>query len=164
MKNKLLYTVITFVFTFLFSFFCFSQEMKFEGIHPPNPEVLKLLEREGAIMDSVTNVKERDSLRRELLSKRWFYHGIDGLPISLEGLTKRQTKNQFKQLDFKVISETLYQYETTAILVSVFWQKIMDKGELKENTRSNLIVMGLENGEWKMQADIIGMNPKIKKD
>ena len=80
-------------------------------------------------MDSVTNVKERDSLRKELLSKGWFYHGVDGLPISLDGLTKRQTKNQFKQLDFKVISETLYQYETTAILVSVFWQKVMDKGE-----------------------------------
>ena len=38
----------------------------------------------------------------------------------------------------------------------------MDKGELRENYRSNLIVMGLENGVWKMQADIIGMNPKIK--
>ena len=65
-------------------------------------------------------------------------------------------------LDFKIISETLYQYETTAILISVFWQKNMDKGELRENYRSNLIVMGLENGVWKMQADIIGMNPKIK--
>ncbi|HPG12713.1 MAG TPA: hypothetical protein PLU37_14365 [Chitinophagaceae bacterium] len=148
----------------LFSISSYEQEMKFEGTHPPNPEVLKLLEREGAIMDSKTNVKERDSLRSRLISKGWFYHGIDGLPISLDGLTKRQTKNQFKQLEAKVISETLYQYETTAILVSIFWQKVLDKGELKENTRSNLIVMGLENGEWKMQADIIGMNPKIKQD
>lgn len=153
---------ILLILSITFSITATAQEMKFEGTHPPNPEVLKLLEREGAIMDSVTNVKERDSLRRELLSKGWFYHGIDGLPISLEGLTKRQTKNQFKQLEAKVISETLYQYETTAILVSVFWQKIMDKGELKENYRSNLIVMGLENGKWKMQADIIGMNPKLK--
>ena len=146
----------------LLSFFADAQEMKFEGTHPQNPDVLKLLEREGIIMDSVTNVKERDSLRKELLSTAWFYHGIDGLPISLEGLTKRQTKNQFQMLDFKIISETLYRYETTAILISVFWQKNMDKGELRENYRSNLIVMGLENGVWKMQADIIGMNPKIK--
>lgn len=146
----------------LFSFSTYAQQMKFEGTHPPHPQVLKLLERESAIMDSVTNVKERDSLRSEFLSKGWFYHGIDGLPISLDGLTKRQTKNQFKQLEAKIISETLYQYETTAILVSVFWQKVMDKGELKENYRSNLMVMGLENGEWKMQADIIGMNPKVK--
>ena len=35
MKYKLLYTAITFVFTFLFSVDCFSQEMKFEGTHPP---------------------------------------------------------------------------------------------------------------------------------
>lgn len=146
----------------LLSFFAHAQEMKFEGTHPPNPDVLKLLEREGIIMDSVKNVKERDSLRKELLSTGWFYHGIDGLPISLDGLTERQTKNQFQMLDFKIISETLYQYETTAIFVSVFWQKNMDKGELRENYRSNLIVMGLENGVWKMQADIIGMNPKIK--
>ncbi|MGB4845295.1 MAG: hypothetical protein WBP16_12585 [Ferruginibacter sp.] len=139
-----------------------AQQMKFAGTHPPHPAVLQLLEREGAIMDSVTNVKERDSLRKELLSAGWFYHGIDGLPISHDGLTNRQTKNQFQLLEAKIISETLYQYETTAIFVSVFWQKNMDKGELRENYRSNLIVMGLENGVWKMQADIIGQNPKIK--
>ncbi|MGB4844129.1 MAG: hypothetical protein WBP16_06675, partial [Ferruginibacter sp.] len=123
-----------------------AQQMKFAGTHTPHPAVLQLLEREGAIMDSITNLKERDSLRKELISAGWFYHGIDGLPISLDGLTKRQTKNEFKLVDFKIISETLYQYETTAIFVSVFWQKNMDKGELRENYRSNLIVMGLENG------------------
>lgn len=164
MNTKKISLIICFLIAL--TFFCLSshaQEMKFEGTHPPHPEVLKLLEREGAIMDSITHVVERDRLRKALLSKGWFYHGIDGLPISVDGLTKRQNNNQFKQLDFRVISETLYQYETTAILVSIFWQKNMDKGEL-ENYRSNLIVMGLENGEWKMQADIIGMNPKIKKD
>lgn len=155
-------TVLCFFF-FLTALTAGAQDMKFAGTHPPNPEVLKLLEREGAIMDSITNVKERDSLRKELISTGWFYHGIDGLPISLDGLTKRQSKNEFKLIDFKIISETLYQYETTAILVSVFWQKNMDKGELRENYRSNLIVMGLENGAWKMQADIIGQNPKMKK-
>jgi len=136
--------------------------MKFEGTHPPNSDVLKLLEREGVIMDSVKNVVERDSLRRQIISQGWFYHGIDGKPINLDGLTKRQSKNQFQTLDFKIISETLYQYETSAILVSIFWQKITDKGELRENYRSNLLVIGLENGQWKIQADIIGQDPKMK--
>lgn len=137
-----------------------AQEMKFEGTHPPNPAVLKLLEKEALIFDTVKNVKERDSLRRQILSPAFFYHGIDGLPISLDGLTKRQTKNEFQSLESKVIRETLYQYETTAILIVVEWQKVKDKGEVHDNTNSYLIVMGIENGEWKIQADIIGRSPK----
>jgi len=159
MKSKNFY----FGFIFLmFTTIVSAQDMKFEGTHPPNSDVLKLLEREGVIMDSVKNVVERDSLRRQIISQGWFYHGIDGKPINLDGLTKRQSKNQFQTLDFKIISETLYQYETSAILVSIFWQKITDKGELRENYRSNLLVIGLENGQWKIQADIIGQDPKMK--
>jgi len=159
MKSKNFY----FGFIFLmFTTIVSAQDMKFEGTHPPNSDVLKLLEREGDIMDSVKNVVERDSLRRQIISQGWFYHGIDGKPINLDGLTKRQSKNQFQTLDFKIISETLYQYETAAILVSIFWQKITDKGELRENYRSNLLVIGLENGQWKIQADIIGQDPKMK--
>jgi len=159
MKSKNFY----FGFIFLmFTTIVSAQDMKFEGTHPPNSDVLKLLEREGDIMDSVKNVVERDSLRRQIISQGWFYHGIDGKPINLDGLTKRQSKNQFQTLDFKIISETLYQYETSAILVSIFWQKITDKGELRENYRSNLLVIGLENGQWKIQADIIGQDPKMK--
>jgi len=159
MKSKNFY----FGFIFLmFTTIVSAQDMKFEGTHPPNSDVLKLLEREGDIMDSVKNVVERDSLRRQIISQGWFYHGIDGKPINLDGLTKRQSKNQFQTLDFKIISETLYQYETSAMLVSIFWQKITDKGELRENYRSNLLVIGLENGQWKIQADIIGQDPKMK--
>lgn len=138
-----------------------AQEMKFAGTHPPNPEVLKLLDREGEIMDNEKNVSKRDSLRRQIISPAYFYHGIDGLPIALDGLTKRQTKNQFQLIEAKVLSETLYQYETTAILIVTEWQKVKDKGEIHENNNSYLVVMGLEKGEWKIQADIIGRNPKI---
>lgn len=138
-----------------------AQEMKFAGTHPPNPAVIKLLEREGEIMDKERNVSIRDSLRRQILSPAYFYHGIDGLPIELDGLTKRQTKNQFQFLEGKILSETLFQYETTAILIATQWQKVKDKGEIHEKYGSYLLVMGLENGEWKIQADIVGQNPKI---
>ena len=110
--------------------------MKFAGTHPPNKEVIRLLEREGEIFDKVRDVKKRDSLRQQITSKGFFYHGVDGKPINLDGLTKRQTKNEFQFLESKVISETLYQYETTAILVLMEWQKVRDKGEIHENVSS----------------------------
>ncbi|SMD45525.1 hypothetical protein SAMN00777080_4179 [Aquiflexum balticum DSM 16537] len=142
----------------------FSQEMKFAGTHPPNQEVIRLLERESEIFDQVRDVKKRDSLRQQITSKGFFYHGIDGKPIDLDGLTKRQTNNEFQFLESKILSETLYQYETTAILVLMEWQKVRDKGEIHENYNSVLIVMGLENGEWKIQADIVGRNPKLSEE
>ena len=141
-----------------------AQEMKFAGTHPPNKDVIRLLERESEIFEKVRDVKKRDSLRQQITSKGFFYHGMDGKPISLDGLTKRQTKNEFQSLESKLLSETLYQYETTAILVIMEWQKVRDKGEIHENFNSVLIVMGLENGEWKIQADIIGKNPKLSEE
>ncbi len=138
-----------------------AQEMKFAGTHPPNPEVLKLLDREGEIMDNEKNVSKRDSLRKQIVSPAYFYHGIDGLPIELDGLTKRQTKNEFQFLEGKVLRQTLYQYENTAILIVIEWLKVKDKGEIHENTNSYLLVMGIEKGEWKIQADIIGRKPNL---
>lgn len=142
----------------------YAQEMKYAGTHPPNKEVIKLLEKESDIFEKVRDVKRRDSLRKEITSKGFFYHGIDGKPINLDGLTKRQTKNGFQFLESEIISETLYQYESTAILVIMEWQKVKDKGEIRENYNSILIVMGIENGEWKIQADIVGRNPKLSKE
>lgn len=141
-----------------------AQEMKFAGTHPPNKDVLRLLERESEIFDKVRDLQKRDSLRQQITSKGFFYHGLDGKPISLDGLTKRQTKNEFQYLQSEVISETLYQYETTAILVLMEWQKVKDKGEIHINYNSVLIVMGIENGEWKIQADILGRNPKLSEE
>ena len=112
----------------LLSFFADAQEMKFEGTHPQNPDVLKLLEREGIIMDSVTNVKERDSLRKELLSTAWFYHGIDGLPISLEGLTKRQTKINFKCWTLKSSVKHYISMKLLLFLFQFSGKKIWIKG------------------------------------
>ena len=139
-----------------------AQDMKFEGTHPPNPKVLKLLERENEIFQNERNVKQRDSLRLEILSPAFFYFGQDAKPVNLEGLTKRQTKNEFEYLEGKVISETLYQYESTAILVVIEWEKGKDRGKIFEGYVSYLIVMGIENGEWKIQADIQGREPELR--
>lgn len=151
--------IITLVF--LCGVFCSmsAQEMKYAGTHPPNPDVLKLMERDAEIFDKYREVFVRDSLRKEIISPAYFYHGIDGKPIDIEGLTKRQTKNQFQLLEEEVLSETLYQYENSAILVYIVKLKVKDKGEIHDRLRSSLIVFSKENGEWKIMSDIVGQDP-----
>ena len=155
-----------FVFMLLFcvcSTMLSAQEMKYSGTHPPNPEVLKLMERDAEIFDKYREVSVRDSLRKEIISPAYFYHGIDGKPIDIEGLTKRQTKNQFLLLDEEVLSETLYQYENSAILVYTVKLKLKDKGEIHDRLRSSLIVFSKENGAWKIISDIVGQDPSPSK-
>ena len=156
-------SIILFCFITLFSSGTYSQEMKYAGTHPPNPEVLNLMERDAEIFDKYREVSVRDSLRKEIISPGYFYHGIDGKPIDIEGLTKRQTKNQFQLLEEEVLGETLYQYENSAILVYTVKLKIKDKGEIHDRLRSSLIVFCKENGKWKIISDIVGQDPTIEK-
>jgi hypothetical protein len=136
-----------------------AQEPKKEGVLPPNPEVLQLLQRYGEAFE-IRDVSERDAKRKDLVSPGYFYHGIDGAPIRLEGLTKRQTKNDFKVFADSTYDEVLYQYENTAVLIFKEWLHLKDKGVEKEVTNSVLILMGKENNMWVVIADIIGMKPK----
>ena len=133
--------------------------MTFAGTHPPDSAVLALLRTESEIMEKHRVVAVRDSLRKEILSPGWFYHGVDGMPIDLKGLTARQTRNGFKLIDAEVMREILYQYENTAILVLHERMTVEDKGERKEVYGSLIMVLGKENGRWKIQAEAIGSEP-----
>lgn len=157
MKKELLLILLA-----LIPSFAFTQIQKFEGTVKPDSAVLKLLTRYGEVFD-FRDVAVRDAKRKELVSPAYFYHSVDGAAISLAGLTKRQTKNNFKVLADSVYDEVLYQYENTAILIFKEWQHLTDKGVEKESINSVLIVMGKENGRWVVIADIIGMRPKEKK-
>jgi len=139
--------------------FTLAQEPKQEGALPPNPLVLQLLKRYGEAFE-LRDVSERDAKRKELVSPGFFYHGVDGAPIGLEGLTKRQTKNDFRVFADSTYDEVLYQYENTAVFIFKEWQHLKDKGVEKEVTNSVLILMGRENNKWVVLADIIGMKPK----
>jgi len=150
---------ILFLIIYIFSFPTHAQEIKYAGTHPPNSEVLALMERDAEIFEKYKNVSVRDSLRKEIISKAYFYHGIDGKPIDIDGLTKRQTKNEFQLLEDKVVDEVLYQYENSAILVYKSYLKLKDKGEIHERFRSNLMVFSKEDGKWKIIADIVGQDP-----
>lgn len=152
--KKLVYILIIFI-----SSNAIAQQVKHEGTLPTDSAVLTLLQQYSEVFN-IRNVAERDSKRKELVSPAYFYHGIDGAPISLAGLTKRQTDNQFKVFADSVYDEVLYQYENTAILIFKEWQHLTDKGVEKESLNSVLIVMGKENGKWVVLADIIGMKPQ----
>lgn len=152
-------SIILFGFVILFSSVNFAQQIKYSGTHPPNPHVLKLMERDTEIFDKYREVSIRDSLRKEIISPEYFYHGIDGKPIDIDGLTKRQTKNQFQLLEEEVLGETLYQYENSAILVYTVKLKIKDKGKIHDRLRSNLMIFSKEKGEWKIISDIVGQDP-----
>lgn len=143
----------------LISNLTYSQD-RFEGTHPPDSAVLLLLKVYGESFDDNQTVSERDAKRTALVSPAYFYHGIDGAPIGLEGLTKRQTKNEFKVFADSLYDEVLYQYENTAVLMFKEWQHLTDKGVEKEHVNSVLILLGKENGKWKVLADIIGREPK----
>lgn len=152
--------IFTTVVAFFLSSYCFAQQIKMEGTHPPDSAVLKLLDDYAKIFEQYKNIAERDAIRKAILSPAYFYHGMDGAPISLEGLTKRQTKNEFKLIADSVYDEVLYQYEHTAIFIFKEWQHLVDKGVEKTGVNSVLIVLGKENGQWKILSDIIGQKPK----
>jgi hypothetical protein len=141
----------------------FTQIQKFEGTMKPDSAVLKLLTRYGEVFD-FRDVAVRDAKRKELVSPAYFYHGMDGAPIGLDGLTKRQIKNDFKVLADSVYDEVLYQYENMAVLIFKEWQHIQDKGVEKKSVNSVLILLARESGHWKVVADIIGQKPKTAFD
>lgn len=158
MKNIILIGFLLFIIQYS----SFSQDLKFEGTFKPDSAVLKLITQYGEVFN-FRDVVVRDAKRKELVSPAYFYHGVDGAPISLSGLTKRQTNNNFKVIADSVYDEVLYQYENTAILIFKEWQHLTDKGIEKESINSVLIVMGKENEKWVVIADIIGMKPGAKK-
>jgi len=137
-----------------------GQDVKFAGTKPPDPAVLELLGKYEAASKTVGTVAERDAKRKPLLSTGYFYHGLDGKAIDVDGLTARQTKNEFRQIDNKMYNFVLYQFENTAMLTFQTWNKVMDMGKEREGYGSHVIVMGKENGVWKILSDILGREPE----
>jgi hypothetical protein len=157
MKRTFLITVAALLFL---SDFAFTQDIKFGGTHPPDTAVLNLLGRYEQAATNFKTVAERDARRKQLLSSGYFYHGMDGAPVDLDSLTRRQTKNKFTPGKDSLYSFNLFQYENTAILTyKSYTTGGMDKGKPFEGTGSSLIIMSKENGIWKVISDIIGQDP-----
>jgi hypothetical protein len=136
-----------------------AQEIKFAGTHKPEKEVLELIAKYQAASTNWKTPQERDERRKALVSAGYFYHGQDGKPIGFDGLTVRQTNNNLRVAELKVSDVTLYQYENSAIVTYVSTTKGVDRGKPFETFSSHLIVIGKENGGWKITADVIGREP-----
>lgn len=160
MKKNYILAAAVFLF---FSNFASAQDIKFGGTRPPDTAVLNLLARYEEAARNFKTVVERDVRRKPLLSAGYFYHGMDGAPVDLDSLTRRQTKNKFTPGKDSLYSFTLFQYENTAIFsYKSYSTGGTDKGKPYEGTGSALIIMSKENGVWKIISDIIGQDPGKK--
>ncbi len=158
MKKNYILTIAILLF---FSNFALAQDIKFGGTQPPDTAVINLLGRYQKAATNFKSVAERDARRKPLLSTGYFYHGMDGAPVDLDSLTRRQTKNKFIPGKDSLYSFTLFQYENTAVFsYKSYSTGGMDKGKLSEGTGSSLIIMSKENGVWKIISDVIGQDPK----
>ena len=155
--------ILTTAVLLFFSNIALAQDIKFGGTRPPDTAVINLLGRYEEAARNFKSVAERDARRKPLLSAGYFYHGMDGAPVDLDSLTRRQTKNKFTPGKDSLYSFTLFQYENTAIFsYKSYSTGGMDKGKPYEGTGSALIIMSKENGVWKIVSDVIGQDPAKK--
>jgi hypothetical protein len=134
-------------------------EIAFGGSHPANPEVLTLVRSYTPHLMGWTSAADRDEKRRPMVVPGYFYHGIDGSFIVLDGLTARHTKNDLRILDRKFFDVVLHQYENTAILTYKDWSRGTDKGRPFEGYGSAVLVMTRTPEGWRVAADIVGQDP-----
>ncbi|MEE4210116.1 MAG: hypothetical protein V2I43_12710 [Parvularcula sp.] len=138
----------------------------FGGTHPPDPGVLALLEAYSAASEKISDgVMARSEEMRPLQSEGYMYHGWDGAPIGKAGLNDRQTANGLRIDNTEIFDGHLYQYENTAIATYAVRQSGEDRGKpFKDLLGSGLIIMGKENGEWKVLSDVVGQEPSSQGD
>jgi hypothetical protein len=137
----------------------------FGGTHPPDPGVIALLEAYSAASMKISDgVMARSRALQPLQSEAYMYHGWDGAPIGKAGLDARQTENGLRIDSTEIFNGHLYQYENTAIATYAVRQSGEDRGKPFEGlVGSALIVMGKENGEWKVLSDVVGQEPVTDK-
>lgn len=137
--------------------------IEFRGTHPPDPGVLQLImEYSAAASDTMLEegVDARDDARKGLVSKGYYYHGMDGSPIGLEGLNARQNNNGLRIDTSETYDAVLYQYENVAIGTYKTLQSGEDRGEAFDDLRNSaILVMAKEDGKWVVVSDIIGAQP-----
>lgn len=136
-----------------------ESDVGYAGSQPPDPAAVELATRYGAVMADWSTVEERDRLRAEMLADGYFYQGVDGTPIGLEGKTARQTRNEFQVDERSIYDIVFHQYGNTALLTYKIQQRGKDKGEPFESHSSAVTVLTRTPEGWRVAADIIGSEP-----
>lgn len=141
-----------------------DSDVRFAGSEPPDSTAIALATRYGAVMGNWSTPAERDGLRAELVADGYFYLGVDGNPIGLEGMTVRQTQNAFRVEEQGIYDVVFHQYENTALLTYKMRQRGEDKGEPFETHSSGMTVLTRTPEGWRVAADIIGRRPVPPRD
>ncbi|MDX1661530.1 MAG: nuclear transport factor 2 family protein [Gemmatimonadota bacterium] len=141
-----------------------DSDVRFAGSQPPDSAAMALAVRYGRVMSGWSSVAERDSLRSGLVADGYFYQGIDGTPIDLEGMTARQTRNELRIDERSMYDLVFHQYENTALVTYKMWTRGEDKGHPIEGYASGVTVLTRTPDGWRVAADIIGQDPEPPSD
>ena len=136
-----------------------DSDVRFAGSQPPDSAAVAIATRYGAVMGNWSTPAERDSLRAQLVADGYFYHGVDGNPIGLAGMTARQTRNTFRVEERRIYDVVFHQYENSALLTYKMRQRGEDKEEPFETHSSGITVLTRTPEGWRVAADIIGREP-----
>ncbi len=101
---------------------------------------------------------ERDRVRERLLTKDYFYMGVDGLPAGKDFVMQRQKRNGLRINSLKMTDIEIRLYENTAILTMLSTGAGVDMGQAwggdgKENGHTTVMVK--QKGKWLVAADIV---------
>lgn len=133
--------------------------VRYAGSRAPDSTVIELAMRYGSIMSRPLTPAIRDSLRAGLVTDGYFYQGLDGTPIGLEGLTARQTRNEFQLQERSFQDVVLHQHENTALVTYKLHSRGEDRGEPFDDFRSGALVLTRTADGWRVAADILGQDP-----
>ena len=135
-------------------------DIEYGGSHPPNPEAIAVALEYAAADSGYSSVEERDERRARLVSPGYFYHGLDGHPVSFDGLTERQTANGLEDASVnKTFGVVFHQYENTALVTYKTWNVRMDMGRERALLGSGLMVLTRTADGWKVVSDSVGREP-----
>lgn len=134
--------------------------IQYGGSHPPDPAAIAVAVQYAAADQGYSSVEERDQQRRQLVSPGYFYHGLDGHPISFDGLTERQTNNGLEDASaYEIFGVVFHQYENTALVTYKSWTVRMDQGRERARLGSGMMVLSRTENGWQVVSDILGVEP-----
>ncbi|MDP4574794.1 hypothetical protein Q9K02_06525 [Qipengyuania sp. G39] len=134
--------------------------IEYGGSHPPDPEAIAVALEYAAADSGYSSVEERDERRSRLVSPAYFYHGLDGHPVSFDGLTERQTANGLEDASVnETFGVVFHQYENTALVTYKTWNVRMDMGRERALLGSGLMVLSRTEDGWKVVSDFLGREP-----
>lgn len=137
-----------------------SPSIKYEGSHPPDPKAVAVAMKYVDIGRGSLSLEERSDRRAGLISPGYFYHGLDGHPISFDEFLAREMENGEKYVrpdeKFDVV---FHQFKNTALISYKSWSSRGDGENERAALGSGLIVLSRSEDGWQVVSDFLGAAP-----